>query len=296
VTHSEQNPPESAPSDYLAAILRTVDHRPYPLPQRPWRMTQRWNDLLFAHWAIPPAALANRLPDGLEVDTFDGQAWLGVIPFWMDRVRVRTLGSHTLSVPTVTTFPELNLRTYVRSKVSGLVGVYFFSLDCASPLAVFGARTLFHLPYFPSTMSRVTTSTAVEYASHRQLTRHSVNYRATYAPLREASNTSRSGARPASGRTCLASFLTERYCLFTSFANRLLIGDIHHRPWPLAPRTRRSRHPRQSNPPGPRLHPPRNTPRPALLSPAPGHPLVAPPRPPPLAIAPICQLRLIATS
>jgi uncharacterized protein YqjF (DUF2071 family) len=224
VTPIDENPLQAAGDD-LAAILRTADHRPYPLPSRPWRMTQRWNDLLFAHWAIPPAALANRLPDGLEVDTFDGAAWLGVIPFWMDRVRVRTLGSHTVSFPTVSTFPELNLRTYVRSKVSGLSGVYFFSLDCASPLAVFGARTIFHLPYFPARMSRTTTNGTVEYSSHRQFTSHPANYEATYAPSREA----------CSPRTSLSRFLTERYCLFTPFAGRMLVGDIHHVPWPLLP-------------------------------------------------------------
>jgi uncharacterized protein YqjF (DUF2071 family) len=224
VTPIDENPLQSAGDD-LAAILRTVDHRPYPLPSRPWRMTQRWNDLLFAHWAIPPTALANRLPDGLEVDTFDGAAWLGVIPFWMDRVRVRTVGSHTISVPTTSTFPELNLRTYVRSKVSGLAGVYFFSLDCASPLAVFGARTIFHLPYFPARMSRTITNGTVEYSSHRQLTRRPANYEAIYAPASDLP----------SPRTPLSTFLTERYCLFTPFAGRMLVGDIHHLPWPLQP-------------------------------------------------------------
>jgi uncharacterized protein YqjF (DUF2071 family) len=196
-------------------------------------MTQRWNDLLFAHWPISPSLLSPCLPEGLEIDTFDGSAWIGVIPFWMDHVRTRTFGSHTVSIPTTGTFPELNLRTYVRSKASGLSGVYFFSLDCASPLAVLGARTIFHLPYFPARMSRITTNSTVEYTSHRQLTSQPANFEATYAPLREASRTVRSTARPALGRTCLASFLTERYCLFTHFAGRILVGDIHHHPWPL---------------------------------------------------------------
>jgi uncharacterized protein YqjF (DUF2071 family) len=211
----------------IATILAATAHRPYPLPGGHWRLRQRWNDLLFAHWPIPPAVIQNLLPPGLEVDTFDGEAWIGVIPFWMDQVRTRIAGSRTIAVPTTTTFPELNLRTYVRSRVSGLAGVYFFSLDCASPLAVFGARTLFHLPYFPAKMSRTTQAGLTHYSSHRQFTRSPADYESTYYPL---------ATRPESfGSDPLSRFLTERYCLFTPSRGRMLVGHIHHLPWPLEP-------------------------------------------------------------
>jgi uncharacterized protein YqjF (DUF2071 family) len=210
----------------LDKILATTAHRPYPLPSGRWRLRQRWNDLLFCHWPIPPAVIQNLLPPGLEVDTLDGEAWIGVIPFWMDRVRTRILGNQTVAVPTTTTFPELNLRTYVRSRVSGLAGVYFFSLDCASPLAVFGARTLFHLPYFPARMARVTHGGVTHYKSHRQFSAAAADYESEYGPTAAL-------ASERFGSDSLSRFLTERYCLFTPGFGRMLVGHIHHVPWPL---------------------------------------------------------------
>ena len=206
-------------------ILDINKHRPWSLPTRPWRLRQRWNDLLFAHWAVPASMIAPHLPNGLEVDTYDGRAWIGVIPFWMDQVLTRSIGNHTFGVPTTHTFPELNLRTYVRSSLSGRPGVFFFSLDCASPLAVLGARTLFHLPYYPARMSRITTRNEVRYESQRQLS--PARYEATYAPAGPQLPPSQPGTLP--------HFLTERYCLFTPSFGRLLVGDIHHHPWPLQP-------------------------------------------------------------
>ncbi len=210
----------------MADILRTTAHRPYPLPTEPWRMAQRWNDLLFAHWPIPPSAIAPLLPSGLDLDTFDGNAWVGVVPFWMDRVRTRVAGQQTITIPSTGSFSELNLRTYVRSRRSGLHGVYFFALEAASALAVIGARTLFHLPYFYASMHRQSVPGGVtHYTSRRLLTRASVRFEARYRSL---------GSTPSPGAPgTLGHFLTERYCLFTSFQNKILVGDIHHLPWPL---------------------------------------------------------------
>ncbi|ADW69871.1 hypothetical protein AciX9_2848 [Granulicella tundricola MP5ACTX9] len=202
-------------------------HRPYPLPTRPWRMKQRWNDLLFAHYPIPPSQMAPLIPTGLELDTFDGQAWLGVVPFWMDQVENRTIGDSTLSIPTTRIFSELNLRTYVRSPRTGLCGIYFFSLDCSSPLAVIGARTLFHLPYYFADINRtpsITIPDQTHYVSRRQLTSSNPRFEATFRPT---------GPVTLSTPGSLAAFLTERYCLFTTFRNCVLRGDIHHLPWPL---------------------------------------------------------------
>ena len=209
-------------------LLEAIAHRPYPLPRRRWRMAQRWNDLLFAHWPVAAAAVAATLPDGLEVDTFDGSAWLGVVPFWMDRVRTRIAGSVALGVPGARSFAELNLRTYVRSRKSGLSGVYFYSLDAASPLAVLGARTAFHLPYFLARMRRQTSAEGwVRYSSRRVLSRRPAELEAEYGPTGPV-RLSRPGD--------LDHFVTERYCLFTSTRRgRLLVGHIHHRQWPLQP-------------------------------------------------------------
>jgi uncharacterized protein YqjF (DUF2071 family) len=207
-------------------ILSTVAHRPYPLPPGRWRMTQRWHDLLFAHWPIPADAMGRLLPAGLEVDTFDNYAWAGVVPFWMDQVRTRTIGERCVIIPTTAEFCEMNLRTYVRSKVTGLRGVYFFSLDAASALAVLGARALFHLPYCLAGMRRHADPVgAIHYSSKRLLTRRSVRFEAKYRSLQPAPTPGASGT--------LEHFLTERYCLFTPHAGRILVGHIHHLPWPL---------------------------------------------------------------
>ncbi len=211
-------------------ILATTAHRPYPLPTGSWVMRQRWNDLLFAHWPVPAAMLATHLPAGLEVDTFDGSAWLGVIPFWMDQVqqRPRLLGvSATVSVPTVQRFPELNLRTYVRSRRTGKPGIFFFTLECGSPLAVLGARLLFHLPYHWASMQHSETPAGIAYHSRRLLSPRSVDVDLTYGPAGQVAAPSRPGT--------LAYFLTERYCLYTTGFGRLLVGEVHHEPWPLQP-------------------------------------------------------------
>jgi len=209
----------------MATVLSSIAHRPYELPPGKWRMAQRWNDLLFAHWPIRVDAMARLLPAGLEVDSFDGCAWVGVVPFWMDRVRTRTVAERYVTVPGTGKFCELNLRTYVRSRLTGLRGVYFFSLDAASALAVLGARTLFHLPYFLASMHRRTTPDgSIEYSSERLLSRRKVRFEASYRSLGEVT--------PSAGGT-LEYFLTERYCLFTPNGGRVLVGHIHHLPWPL---------------------------------------------------------------
>ena len=206
-------------------VLSTVKHRPWPLPKRPWTMTQRWNDLLFAHWPLPPSEIAHLLPPGLVVDTFDGSAWLGVVPFWMDRVRMHGVPS----VPGANRFPELNLRTYVREEGTNLAGVYFFSLDAANPLAVSIARLFFHLPYYWSHMDlREQEGGRFVYESERHLTKRPVRFCAEYRSL----GPTRALAQSTPGT--IEYFLTERYRLYTNGKKgRLLQGDIHHVPWPL---------------------------------------------------------------
>ncbi len=189
-------------------------------------MRQRWLNLLFAHYALDPEAVRRLIPAGLELDTFEGKAWLGVVPFSMDQVQVRVAGSSAAGVPTVRAFDELNLRTYVRSPRTGLRGVYFFSLDCSSLLAVIGARVGFHLPYFPAAMQVRSEGDAMSYASRRSIPRGGLHFSARYGPA---------GKVFASRAGSLEAFLTERYCLFTASRGRILRGDIHHRQWPLQP-------------------------------------------------------------
>ena len=107
-------------------------------------MTQHWHDLLFAHWPMDAEQVRAAMPEPLRpfLDTFQGKAWVGVIPIWMNEVRFRGLPA----IPGMSTFAEMNCRTYVT--VGGKPGVYFFSLDAESLLAVHGARAGFVLEYF----------------------------------------------------------------------------------------------------------------------------------------------------
>jgi uncharacterized protein len=203
-------------------LLRQTGHRPFPLPQQPWVHIQRWHDLLFAHWPVDPERVRAAMPEQLRpfLDIYDGKAWVGVIPFWMSNVRMRWLPP----VPTAGKFPELNVRTYLT--IAGKPGVYFFSLDAGSLLAVMGARLGYALPYYWARML-VETSRAPDItyrSSRRERAREAAEFRGRYAPLGPEFN-----AAPGS----LDSFLVERYCLYTTRGTRIIRGNIHHLPWPL---------------------------------------------------------------
>jgi uncharacterized protein YqjF (DUF2071 family) len=207
-------------------ILQHVEHRPWPLPVKPWAGRMRWTDLAFLHWPLDPAALRPLIPRGLELDTFDGKAWLGIVPFRMEASRVRFMPA----IAGLSDFPELNVRTYVRA--GKRFGVWFFSLDAANPVAVRGARTLFNLPYFDASMTVDARDTAVAYRSHRtHRDAPPADFVAAYAPTGPTYH-----APPGT----LDYFLTERYCLFSQDRKgELGFLDVHHLPWPLQPATGR---------------------------------------------------------
>lgn len=185
-------------------------------------MAQVWQDLLFAHFPIDARSLRPHVPAELELETFAGSAWVGVVPFRMSGVRLRGLPG----LPGTAAFPELNVRTYVR--VGDRPGVWFFSLDAASALAVSVARAWFHLPYFRARMSAGTRGEEVVYASERiHRGAPAAEWRGAYAPT---------GPVALARRGTLEHWLTERYCLYArSPAGRILRGEIHHDPWPLQP-------------------------------------------------------------
>lgn len=202
-------------------LLNITEHRPYPLPQAPWAMQQRWSNLLFAHWPIKADIIAPYIPEDLTLDTFDGEAWLSVVPFYMSHVRPR----YTVALPWLSFFPELNVRTYVIHE--GKPGVLFFSLDAGNPLAVFIARTWYRLPYFNAAMSLQNFADGhVRYVSRRWDRRNPGGvFEAEYHPTSEV-------YLPQPGT--LDYFLTERYGLYTYDKNGgIYRGDIHHVPWPI---------------------------------------------------------------
>ena len=209
----------------MCAAVEKTSHRPWPVPPGRWAMTQRWNDLLFAHWPMRIAEIEALLPEGLEADVFQGSAWIGVVPFWMDKVQVRGLPP----MPGARQFPELNLRTYVRDTRTGTPGVYFLSLDAGSLIAVMAARSFLHLPYYWAQMSiKPRGEREFSFYSRRLLSGKPVHFAARYRGLGPTHKLAQT--RPGT----IEYFLTERYCLFMHDAlRRLLRADIHQIPWPL---------------------------------------------------------------
>jgi len=187
----------------------------------PWILRMRWHDLLFAHWAVEPGVLRSHLPAGLELDTWEGKAWLGVVPFRMSGIGPRGLPL----LPGVSAFPELNLRTYVIA--GGKPGVWFFSLDAGSRLAVRVARLAFHLPYFDAEMGCI--EDAEGWIGYRSRRTHrgvvGAEWVGRYRPVGES-------FRSVAGS--LEWWLTERYCLYSADGSgRLYRGKIDHEPWRL---------------------------------------------------------------
>lgn len=186
----------------------------------PWVMHQRWTDLLFAHWPVAPDLVRPLLPPSLTLDTFEGEAWVGVIPFHMSNVRPRGVPP----LPGISAFQELNVRTYVR--VGGRAGVWFFSLDASNPLAVRAARAAVHLPYYDARMQMtVGADRTVRYRSDR-------THRAAPPATFDASYAAEGATYRAPSGT-LEHFLVERYELFSAGPRGLLSVRIAHAPWPL---------------------------------------------------------------
>lgn len=182
----------------------------------PWIMTQRWEHLLYQHYRVDPAELRRLLPEELEIDTFDGSAWVSLIPLLMDHVHLRDV----IPVPTTNRFPEMNLRTYVHRK--GVQGVWFLGIDACSWFSVQIARRAFHIPYHYADMSLSSVDDGFHFTSNRagpSAVRYVADYRPTGAP----------GLPPADS---VHAFLAERYCMYSaSKSGEVLRGDISHSPW-----------------------------------------------------------------
>lgn len=200
-----------------AASLEEAAHRPWPLPASPWLMGQTWEDLLFVHWRVPAETLRTLVSPQVEVEERDGSAWLGITPFRVAGLRLRGL----LPFPGVSAFLELNVRTYVTDGEKP--GIWFFSLDAASRLAVEAARAGYKLPYHAARMHSTRTGEWIAYESARTGT-SGVAFAARYRAH---------GAETFAEAGSLDEFLVERYCLYTEDAGRLKRAEIHHRPWSL---------------------------------------------------------------
>src|SRR5919112_3364820 len=188
----------------------------------PWLFRMRWLDLLFAHWSLPAGELVPLVPDGLDLDTWEGRGWVGVVPFTMADVAPRGVPA----IPRFSRFPEINVRTYVTRR--GVPGILFLSLDARSRPTVEGARRVFHLPYYRARMSSTRVDGSVRYRSRRVDRRgHPAAFAATYRPV---------GPVEVAPPGSLEAFLTDRLTLFAVAPDGgIRRTRIAHAPWPLQP-------------------------------------------------------------
>ena len=197
--------------------------RPWAVPRKPWLLRMIWHDLLFAHWPCAAEVLQPLLPAGLALDTCDGQAWIGVVPFRMSGIRLRCLPP----LPGCMAFSEVNVRTYVVAE--GKPGVWFLTLDASHRIAVHCARTFYHLPYCHA---RITCSAPADGWIHYQSRRHDRRY----PPAEFSARYRPTGSAEAVAADTLANWLTARYCLYSADRQGgLWRGEIDHAPWPLEP-------------------------------------------------------------
>ncbi len=191
-------------------ILRSDAHRLWPLGKEPWKYYQEWNNALFLHWKIKPEQLVSFIPEGLQIDLFEGDAWVSFVAFDMQSVRPRNVPAFA----PVSDFHELNFRTYVRYKEKQ--GVYFLSIEAAKSLACFVAKTMSQLPYRYAAIVRAPNSFQVQNA--RSGTHFKLNF---------------SKGNTIAEKQPLDLWLTERYALFQDTGTSLNSFEIHHPEWPL---------------------------------------------------------------
>ncbi|WP_409299342.1 YqjF family protein [Peribacillus sp. SCS-26] len=201
--------------------FRETSHRPYPLPGSPWFMKQEWKSLFFLHWPIPRDIVRSQIPAGLELDLYEGEAWVSITPFQVKRMRMHGVPP----LPFLHSYLELNVRTYVRHK--GVPGIYLWSLDANHLPSIAGARVLFSLPYMLSRMDFKENGGLMRYSAERLLpNKRNEAFVAEFKPFGDISE-------PDEGS--VDHWLSERYCLFSVRKGRIYRGDIHHDKWKISP-------------------------------------------------------------
>jgi uncharacterized protein YqjF (DUF2071 family) len=188
-------------------IIRDTAHRPFELPTGAWQYYQEWNDALFLHWTIPCDVIRSCIPRALNLDTFNGDAYVSLVAFTMQKIRPRVLPA----IGYVSDFDEINLRTYINN--DGKSGVYFLSIEAGKRLSVLIARALSGLPYVTACIAR----SKGKYSSINDRTGCYMDAAFEVGQQQEKTN--------------LDKWLTERYCLYLDDGGKLFRYDIHHKEW-----------------------------------------------------------------
>jgi len=194
--------------------VREDGHLPFPMPNRSFALSQEWRDLTFMHWKVDPKRLKPHLPDGLEIDFFQGDAYVGVIPFVMKNVRPKSLPS----VPGISTFAEFNIRTYVVK--DGQPGVFFLTLDAKSLMTCFYAPRAYGLAYRYAKAKVKKQGETLHWHSRR-----------TSDGVQLIGSSTPSGSIQTADSATLEHFLFERYCLYTEHKGCLRRAYVYHQPW-----------------------------------------------------------------
>lgn len=193
---------------YIKDIISTIAHRPYALPIGQWKYYQEWNNAIFFHWTIPFETLRKCVPENLNIDTFDGNCYVSLVAFTMQKIRPRYLPS----ISFISDFDEINLRTYIDN--DNKKGVYFLNIEAKKLLSIFVAKLLSGLPYEKANIKR----TDKKYASKNSKKGF---YLETEFEIKQKLE----------HKTELDKWLTERYCLYLDKDNMLYRYDIHHKEW-----------------------------------------------------------------
>ena len=215
------------------SLLYSVEHRPWLPPDAQWLISQSWNDVLFAHFAMEPSTLRPLVPEALTLELYDGAAWLTISPFCTSHLRP----SGVPPLPMLSFFPQVNVRTCVRR--DDKPGIFNFSVDAANLSAVWFARVFFRMQYWhatiqmsgatmPARRARESGKDTIRFRGRRMHGPAALSGPATfeiaYYPEGLAER-----ARPGS----LDEFLTERYCVYSYNRGKLYRTELHHQPWPL---------------------------------------------------------------
>lgn len=185
-------------------------HRPFPMPERPWKYYQEWHDVLFAHWRVPFESVQELIPQGIDIDLYEGEAWVSLVAFEVKKLRPHFLPPF----PPVSDFIEINMRTYVLRHQKP--GIYFFSLEAHKAASAWLGRVATGLPYMKTK------------ATHPQGIYNSFNARRGFHM--QVKYTPGESIQEKSG---LDKWLTERYCLFLERNGKIVGNDVHHFEWPL---------------------------------------------------------------
>lgn len=194
----------------ISTILHSSQHRHYSMPKNTWQYYQEWNDALFIHFKVDKTLLQDLIPDGLNIDTHEGQAYIPVVAFRMEKIRPRLLPS----VSFISNFYEINVRTYI--DMDGKKGVYFLNIEAEKRLSAWVARTLSGLPYEKSTILR----TPQSYINHNRTKDYTLQAQFNVDDH-------------ITTKSSLDIWLTERYCLYLPQNHEMIRYDIHHVEWPL---------------------------------------------------------------